>query len=69
VPISKRLPVHFSARNYLSSHAMVKETLQSQVPSYAADARRGLACRFDVAAMGVDRGREISVGAHLCAMD
>jgi hypothetical protein len=48
---------------------MVKETLQSQVPSYAADARRGLACRFDVAAMGVDRGREISVGAHLCAMD
>ena len=46
---------------------MVKDkTLLSNLPSYAADAQRGLACCFDVA-MGVEKGQEISAGAHLCA--
>jgi hypothetical protein len=66
-PTAERLPVHRSARNYLPSHRMVKETMLRCLPLRLThgEGRAAVASRFDDA-MGVGRGREISTERHLC---
>ena len=66
-PTAEQLPAHRSARNYLPSHKMVKETLLRCLPLRLThgEGRAAVASRFDDA-MGLGRGREITTERQLC---